>query len=245
MLRVVIGIFVLIFPSLLSAQENASRFFNPELFNVKPSQTITSYESKDFKKVNPEDVDGFLNRGIEKMKKQLFDDAIEDFDEVIKIYSKSSDSYYYKGICFKYLNKLKEARACIEKSIELSPNFFGAYNELGGLCLMEKNIKDAKRHFQTAKDLNPKSPISYFNLANVALRELNTPKAAGYLKESVQKDSSYAESYILLGVIRYYENRRKAAKDYFDKAIKYNPNLSDPYLWRGFLYILKETTKVR
>ncbi|WP_299437549.1 hypothetical protein [uncultured Aquimarina sp.] len=83
------------------------------------------------------DPSAFPYRGISYTALKEYDKAIADFDLGIKVYDKSSLSYYYKGITLLEIGKKPKALECLEKAKELvskgykkSDPYKEVYNEI-------------------------------------------------------------------------------------------------------------------
>jgi tetratricopeptide (TPR) repeat protein len=63
----------------------------------------------------------------------------------------------------------------IRRGLELSPNFWLGYYELGRACLAENNLEDAKKAGEQARSLMPHAAIIYRLLANIHMREKDYP----------------------------------------------------------------------
>jgi tetratricopeptide (TPR) repeat protein len=63
----------------------------------------------------------------------------------------------------------------IRHGLELSPNFWLGYYELGRACLAENHIAEAKKAGEQARSLMPNAAIIYRLLANVYVREEDFP----------------------------------------------------------------------
>jgi len=63
----------------------------------------------------------------------------------------------------------------IRRGLELSPNFWLGYYELGRACLAENQLPEAKKAGEQARSLMPSAPITYRLLANVHMREKDYP----------------------------------------------------------------------
>ena len=63
----------------------------------------------------------------------------------------------------------------IRRGLELSPNFWLGYYELGRACLAENNLADAEKAGEQARSLMPHAAIIYRLLANVHMREKDYP----------------------------------------------------------------------
>jgi tetratricopeptide (TPR) repeat protein len=63
----------------------------------------------------------------------------------------------------------------IRHGLELSPNFWLGYYELGRACLAENQLAGAKKAAEQARSLMPNAGIIYRLLANVHMREKDYP----------------------------------------------------------------------
>ena len=63
----------------------------------------------------------------------------------------------------------------IRHGLELSPNFWLGYYELGRACLAEDHLADARKASEQARSLMPNAPSIYRLLANVHMREKDYP----------------------------------------------------------------------
>jgi tetratricopeptide (TPR) repeat protein len=63
----------------------------------------------------------------------------------------------------------------IRHGLELSPNFWLGYYELGRACLAENQLAEAKKAAEQSRSLMPNAAIIYRLLANVHMREKDYP----------------------------------------------------------------------
>ena len=68
-----------------------------------------------------------------------------------------------------------EGEKMIRHGLELSPNLWLGYYELGRVCLAENDLAQAKKAGQQARSLMPNAGIVYRLLANVHMREKDYP----------------------------------------------------------------------
>lgn len=104
------------------------------------------------------------------------DDAEKSFRKSIEV---SADKYGEAevGLGALLLNKGDSAdgEKAIRRGVELSPNFWFGYYELGRALLNDKQIADAEKAGLQARSLAPEAPLVYRLLANVHLSEKNYP----------------------------------------------------------------------
>jgi tetratricopeptide (TPR) repeat protein len=63
-----------------------------------------------------------LNIGIKYYNEKKLDQALAEFDRVVKENPSLPDAYYYRGLVYLNMNKIAEAKADFQKLLELDPN---------------------------------------------------------------------------------------------------------------------------
>jgi tetratricopeptide (TPR) repeat protein len=63
-----------------------------------------------------------LNIGIKYYNEKKLDEALAEFDRVVKENPNLADAYYYRGLVYLNLNKTAEAKADFQKLLQLDPN---------------------------------------------------------------------------------------------------------------------------
>jgi hypothetical protein len=91
-------------------------------------------------------------------------------------------------------NDIAGAEKLIRRGLELSPNSWLGYYELGRACLAENHIADAKKAGEQARSLMPNVTIVYRLLANVHMREKDYPALLEDIDAYVKIDPNSAES---------------------------------------------------
>ena len=94
----------------------------------------------------------FYDKGMDYLYSSQFEEAIEQFNQSIRLDSQNHEAYFYRG-CAKY-NKYKKEDAVNDylKTIELNPEYLQAYFNLG---LYYRSINDhdmACYYFKIAED---------------------------------------------------------------------------------------------
>jgi ribosomal protein S12 methylthiotransferase accessory factor len=98
--------------------------------------------------------------------------------------------YSYMGVCFKEMEKYREALAVLEKGAACDPERTDIYNLMGYCRFKLKDHEQAIDCFRKVIDLNPSSAIDYANIAS-NYRELgDTGKAIEYYQLALKLDPS-------------------------------------------------------
>lgn len=106
----------------------------------------------------------YLSLGIKEVNSGNFTEAIKSLNEVLKYNSKSDLAYFYKGIVYHSLNKVKEAFENYSKAIEINKKMPDAYFNRGQL-IMKTNPKGALDDFVSAVALDGKFIDAYYSIA--------------------------------------------------------------------------------
>ena len=152
--------------------------------------------------------------GLSFLRRGMYEEAIEQFEEAIVINPENSVFYNNLGRAYLGTGKVDEAITVLEKAIELSPNFADFHNNLGMAYLKKGMCKKAVEQFERATAINPYYADAYYNLALAYV-------ANGYTREDFQLsiDSD----------ARIHEN--------MEKALKINPNLKNAEFQKGEEYL--------
>ncbi len=109
-----------------------------------------------------------INLGIKYFEECQWDDALRHFEEAVQINDTYPDAFYWVALAKIQLNKPTAARECLEKAIELNPDYADAHFQLG-LLLRAKAKKKARASFEKALSLNLRP--SFARIAERILKE--------------------------------------------------------------------------
>lgn len=131
-------------------------------------------------------------------------------------------------------NRLEEATALCQASIEHNPKLAEGYNTLGSIQLKQNNLTEAEQNFQQAIKLNPEYILAFANLAIVSIREGNFDEAGKYLNQAIEKDKygffdekQKLDAYSTIAVESLKKQNYEKAEEFFRKALEITPNNLD------------------
>lgn len=108
--------------------------------------------------VNPDNSNGYLNRGLIYFNASQFELAIKDYDEYMRLNAYNADIYYSRGICKFNLNRIEESLPDYNKAIALKatePLFYIArsrtYRKMGNISA---SVNDANKAKQMGADVS-------------------------------------------------------------------------------------------
>lgn len=120
----------------------------------------------------------------------LLSGAVSDFKQATDEDPENYEAWYYRGKAYNHLIGIIDkaddfAISSLNKAIELNPDCYDCFIELGHVYIFIKDYEDAIRKYQEATKLNPKSANAFFNLG-IAYKRFGVNTEA---KKSLEKAS--------------------------------------------------------
>jgi len=169
-------------------------------------------------------MDAYFNRGIEIIGKEgNCQDAIRDYDKLFKLKTENeikqkkgssflSDCYLNRGVAYDRTNNYDEAVSDFEKCLQINPNYWHAYLNLG---IMFGYRKNPEKSFARA--------LEYFNLAE-KYSTGTEERAEVYLKRGDFHTEKGDKSKAIEDYSKYISNKGDDYVGYFKRAIAYEMN---------------------
>jgi tetratricopeptide (TPR) repeat protein len=124
-----------------------------------------------------------------------YTEAIESFDELIKIDSNKPIYYNNKASCFYYLKEYEKAIECVTKAIELNPNYANAYHSKANCFYCLERYEEALEYCTKAIELNFNDPVFYNTKANCFYYLKEYEKAIECSNKAIELNPNYANAY--------------------------------------------------
>ena len=86
---------------------------------------------------------------------------------------------------YEKLNQPEKAEAVYKQAIDLHPNYWRGYDQLGGFYFRTADYPKAEQMFRTATEKDPQSFRSYSNLAAALAAQAKDTEAVDALKKSI------------------------------------------------------------
>jgi tetratricopeptide (TPR) repeat protein len=141
-------------------------------------------------------VSAYYNRGLTRAEKKLFDGAIADFDQVIRLDPEDALGYYHRGLAWLAKKEYDPAIADFDRVIALSPGRRGAYLNRGLAWAAKKDYDKAITDFDTVLKLDPNDARAYHNrgLAWAAKKEFG--KAIADYDQAIRLNPKDDDAYL-------------------------------------------------
>jgi tetratricopeptide (TPR) repeat protein len=166
--------------------------------------------------------------------------ALELSRIVVNVHPNDAKAQALYGDMLAQNNKLKEAKAAYQKSVQLNPEIYIVHEQLVRLDLGDNALDEAIKDGENALSLFPNQAWMNYLVGVTYLQKKDAAKALSYLKNAValeldDKDLS-AQSYAALGDC-YHELKDNTKSDAaYDKALVYNPD--NVYTLNNYAYYL-------
>ncbi|MEX2380222.1 MAG: tetratricopeptide repeat protein [Vicingaceae bacterium] len=104
------------------------------------------------------------NKGVELLKAEKFDEALQLFNELLKEFPKNADYWSERGVVYFHMQKKSEALADMNKALELQPKKSYRYSSRAYILGHFGQTKAAIADYQKAIELDPEDAIAHNNL---------------------------------------------------------------------------------
>ena len=95
------------------------------------------------------------DRAIEYWKQNRFDEAIAQWEEIVRKDPNLAEIHYNLGNAYMYQGKIESAIDAFKRTISIDPNLPEAYNKLGIICYKQGNAGLAFACWKQALMINP------------------------------------------------------------------------------------------
>ncbi|CAD8137805.1 unnamed protein product [Paramecium octaurelia] len=144
------------------SSEKQSNFDNLNKSNISHNQFGQSKVKEDLQ-VRDKSYQEYFNKGLQLARLHNYKEAIEMYDEVIKINSNYFPALNNKGLLLLRLNQYQEAVRYFEQTILLQPNNDQVYNNIGITLNKQHKYEEALNSFNKAIQLNPSNWKAFLN----------------------------------------------------------------------------------
>ena len=181
-------------------------------------------------------------RIIDLISKNLFSEAKIECKNLLHIYPKNSDIYYFLGIIYLKEKNFKEAANLLNKSINLNKNNYSAFNNLGTCYSNLGDNNEALKNYNKAIRLKTDYSEAYNN-RGVVLKNLGRiDEAIESYNKAIKINPNYFDTYHNKGLALQSKFNFEESLNNYDYAIKLKPDYAQAYNNRGV--VLKHLNRI-
>ena len=188
--------------------------------------------------IAPQNVEAYLKLAELNLYLKKYEETHQNADKAIEIQSLTPKAFFIKGFAYKESGDSSKAVRSFMKTIEIDPEYYDAYMQLGLMLSIRKN-KNAIDYFNSALNIKPKSIEAYYALGMFQQENGNPDAAIKAYKNIIVIDPKYKQAYYNTGYVylEYKKAYNEAVKS-FTEAINIDKNYAEAYYNRGYTYEL-------
>ena len=161
--------------------------------------------------------------GIEYLKQDRYEAAIEAFSELIGLDNQNPDAYKNRGVAHMKLAQYEQAIRDFEKTLEITPGVKGIYINLGVAWYYKSDFRKAIENYDREIILSPDSHYAYFNRA-ISWAELGEyGKSLDDIDQALSLAPDFYLAYCLKGDLFLEIKDIGAARTAYEQAIEKDP----------------------
>ncbi|ERT05249.1 glycosyl transferase 2 family protein, partial [Lyngbya aestuarii BL J] len=169
------------------------------------------------------------NLGLALAKKGKLEEAINAYQQAIKIDSKLAKAYHNLGEILSQKEQWQEAIEAYQKAIDIDPKVSWSHNSLGNALFKLEKFQAAVKAYQDAIELNPKCSWSYNSLGDTLLRLNQWKEAVEVYQKAIELNPDFPWSYYNLGEVLAQLGKWDEAVIAYRKALKLESDLPKIY----------------
>ena len=175
-----------------------------------------------YKKRNPM-ADYFLMEGNKYLKKHDFKKALALADSAELYAIKKDDVYFFKGRIYSELGRFAKADEAYNNTININPNYIGAWNNLGNNAFRQQKFSQAVKYYNKEIVKN-KTSIPFRALGRAYVELGKTDSARICFQHSIDINNNYASAYLNLAQLEEDEGNLNKALNHASRAYALEPN---------------------
>ncbi len=187
----------------------------------------------DARKLDPADADVQYEFGMVALRMSLFPDAIDAFDQTLKLRLDDASALYGLGRAEMSVSRFDDAQHAFEGYVRLRPADASGHYALGFSLQALQRASDARSEFEKSIALQPLQTESYFQLGLMELETGDPEGAAKRFEHVLHRAPQHAGALTGMGRVRFQEKQYAGAAALFEKAIASNPGLREAHYYLG------------
>jgi tetratricopeptide (TPR) repeat protein len=162
----------------------------------------------------PVTLDGYLERGKERLDRGNIPGAIADFSQVIATDPSIPDAYCHRSIAYAIRGDLQLAMDDLNQALAIDPQHAEAYSRRGTVYAEQGELAAALNDFNKSIELNPELSEAFYNRGNFYAIQGRSDDAIADFSEAIRLEPTAADAYGSRGIAHYtMGNSKQALRD--------------------------------
>ena len=164
--------------------------------------------------------------GKEKSRNLDYSEAIDAFEQAIKISPDFAEAYLKLGNVYYIIHRYTDAADAYKMAVIKNPELLDASINLGAVSSMLSRYDDAITAFENALKLDPDNAEIYYNYGNVYTEQKKYKLAVNAYKKTLNIEPQFADAHYNLGIALLNLGEIKSAKKEYMILRKINKELA-------------------
>ncbi len=180
----------------------------------------------------------YYNRGNAYRRKSNYDQAIQDYDEAVRLTPTDADVYYGRGSAYRDKGDYDHAIQDFNEAIRLNPKDEGSYYGRGLAYFDKEDYDPAIQDFSDASHLNPNDTWAYYGRGSAYYDKGDYDQAIQNYNEAIRLDPKFALAYKRRGDAYFAKSNLTAAIADFEHAISTAPSSNNAVFAALMLHVI-------
>jgi tetratricopeptide (TPR) repeat protein len=185
----------------------------------------------------PDNPDVQFEFGAMALQMSLFQNAIEAFQQTLKLRQNDPVALYSLGRAFLGEWKFEDARQQFARYVAARPDDASGHCALGMTLAALERLPEARQQFARSIELAPEQTDSYFRLGLIELNAKALDEAATNFRQVLARDSKHAGALSGLGRVAFEQKRYSDAIDLLQRAIASDESLREAHYYLGLTLV--------
>jgi tetratricopeptide (TPR) repeat protein len=183
-------------------------------------------------RLDPKNTEAYLKLSKVYYYKKDYENSMKTLAGLQQLDKENVELYFIRGLNLKETGDTARALASFQKAVQLKPDFYDAYMQLG--LLTSKHAGPlAPQYFDNAIRIDSMSTEAYYDKGKFYQDHKNYEKAKEAYRQLIGKNPQYDKAYFNLGFIYSEQDSVEKAYKMFDYAIRVSPAYAEAYYYRG------------
>jgi tetratricopeptide (TPR) repeat protein len=190
----------------------------------------------DARKYALDDPDLNFELGTIALQMSLWQDAVEAFQQTLKMREDGPLALYNLGRAFMGLSQFEDARQQFARYVALRPDDASGHCALGMTLAALEHVPEARKEFEQSIALAPAQTESYFRLGLIDLDAKELDEAARNLHQVLAREPKHAGALSALGRVAFEQKRYPDAIDLLQQAIASDESSREAHYYLGLTF---------
>ncbi len=207
---------------------------------VLQSMPIEITLKKTEKAVVVDEVSALLGRGNELYNQKKYNDAIEEYQNILKENPELYVIHRNIGNCYYELEDYDSAIEHYEKVLEKEPDSEEILIALGNIYLEKGELETGLAYFERMNQEKITNPVTFYNIGTSFFNRGEMERAVQYYSKAIALDPNLSDAYYQLGLCYVNTNEKDKAKDNFHKFLEITPDSEKAETAKKLLELLEQ-----